>query len=140
MTVSVTKYSDMKKKAGKILIALFLFILPATALYAQMPDQIIIGLSSGNAKKLAAYFNDNVELVILNRENVCSQAQAEQILKDFFAKNKPNQFRVIHQGGKEDARYAIGSLETDKETFRVYFLLKNKDNKPLIHQLRIEKE
>jgi hypothetical protein len=47
---------------------------------------------------------------------------------------------VIHQGGKEDARYAIGSLETDKETFRVYFLLKNKDNKPLIHQLRIEKE
>jgi hypothetical protein len=51
MTVSVTKYSDMKKKAGKILIALFLFILPATALYAQMPDQIIIGLSSGNAKR-----------------------------------------------------------------------------------------
>ncbi|MDD2199897.1 MAG: DUF4783 domain-containing protein, partial [Bacteroidales bacterium] len=65
---------------------------------------------------------------------------AEQILRNFFLKYKVQNFRLLHQGGKEDAQYAIGTLETDKGSFRVYFLVKQKNDKAFIHQLRIELE
>jgi hypothetical protein len=71
---------------------------------------------------------------------VYSKSQAQQIVAEFFKSNKPKQFSIIHQGGKDGARYAIGSLITNTGTFRVYFLLKNKNNNSYIHQLRIEKQ
>lgn len=109
-------------------------------LTSSIPDEIITAIKSGNAKDLAKYFNQNIELIILNEEDVYSKAQAELILKDFFSKNLPSDFTILHQGGKESARYAIGTVKTAKGNFRMYFLLKIKNDQPFIHQLRIEKE
>lgn len=109
-----------------------------TQSFAQIPVQIIEGFKSGNAKIVASYFNENVEFAILERENVCSQAQGEQILKDFFLKNKPSDFQISHKGG-ESSIYAIGKLSTSNGNFRIYFLLKPNGSKPQIVQLRIEK-
>ncbi|OFY19637.1 MAG: hypothetical protein A2W98_10255 [Bacteroidetes bacterium GWF2_33_38] len=103
-----------------------------------IPPVIINALKVGNAAELAKNFNTEVELVILETEEVYSKAQSEIILKDFFAKNKPNDFKILHQGGKEDSKYGIGNLSTSNNVFRVYFLLKMKNEKLLIHQLRIE--
>jgi len=105
-----------------------------------IPDVIISALKKGNAKELAKYFNQNVELVILNQEDVYSKAQAELIIKDFFAKNTPTDFSVLHQGGKEGARYAVGEIKTSNGNFRIFFLLKIVNEQPYIHQFRIEKE
>ncbi len=105
-----------------------------------IPDVIGNAIKTGNAKELAKYFNQNVELIIQNEENVYSKAQAELILKDFFLKNTPSDFAILHQGGKEGAKYAIGSIKTTTGIFRVYFLLKIKNEQIYIHQLRIEKE
>jgi len=85
-----------------------------------------------------AYFNQNVELVVLENDNVYSKAQAQQIVNKFFSSNPPESFTVIHQGGKEGAQYVIGNLVTGKGTYRVYFLLKKNGGKDYIHQLRIE--
>lgn len=105
----------------------------------QIPSQIASGLKTGDAKVVAAHFNESIELTILDRENVCSQAQGEQILKDFFSRNKPSDFQITHQGG-DTSVYAIGKMTTSNGNFRVYFLLKPKGNKPQIVQLRIEKD
>lgn len=110
------------------------------AISSNIPDEIISAIKSGNAKDLAKYFNQNIELVILNEEDVYSKAQAELIIKDFFSKNPPSDFVILHQGGKEGARYAIGSLKSSNGNFRVYFLLKIKTDQPYIQQMRIEKE
>ena len=109
---------------------------------AQIPDEIILSLNSGNAKTLSKYFNDNVELVILDNDNVYSKAQAQQIVGNFFSRYIPvedNAFKIIHDGGGEGAQYVIGNLKTQNVTFRVYFLLKKDKGKDYIHQLRIEK-
>jgi len=106
----------------------------------QIPDEIILSLKSGNAKVLSGFFNQNIELVILENDNVYSKAQAEQIVTSFFARYQPERFSVIHQGGKEDAHYVIGTLTTKQGAFRVYFLLKKNTGKDIIHQLRIEKQ
>jgi hypothetical protein len=106
----------------------------------QIPDGIVISIQNGDDASLAEFFNENVELVVQTHDDVYSKSQAQQIVAEFFKMNKPKQFSIIHQGGKDGARYAIGSLTTNTGTFRVYFLLKNKDNISYIHQLRIEKQ
>lgn len=127
----------------KIAFAIFLttvMISVATTAKSQIPDEIILSLKSGNARVLSDYFNQNVELVVLENDNVYSKAQAEQIVNNFFASYKPEGFTVIHNGGKEGAKYVIGNLTTNKGKFRVYFLLKQNQGKDYIHQLRIEKQ
>jgi len=107
---------------------------------SQIPDEIILSLKSGNATVLSEYFNQNVELVVLENDNVYSKAQAKQIVNNFFNSYKPVGFSVIHNGGKEGAKYVIGNLATNNGEFRVYFLLKQNQGKDYIHQLRIEKQ
>jgi len=105
-----------------------------------IPEEIILSVRAGNAAELAKYFYSNIELVILEKEDVYSKTQAEQILRKFFTDHRPTSFKIIFEGGKETSRYAIGSLTTSNGNFRVYFLIKDQDGSPLIHQLRIEQE
>lgn len=107
---------------------------------AQISDEIILSLKSGNSKVLSSYFNQNVELGVPENDNVYSKAQAQLIINNFFTSYPPQNFSVIHQGGKEGARYVIGTLTTQKGNFRVYFYLKKSDGKEYIHQLKIEKQ
>ncbi len=130
----------MKTSKLKLIFLVFgLFALTSYS-FAQIPDEIVAGIQSGNDVTLAQYFNENVELVVETHDDVYSKAQAQQIVAEFFKANKPKQFSIVHQGGKEGARYAIGRLTTSTGVFRVYFLLKNKNNNSYIHQLRIEKQ
>ena len=119
---------------------LFIFLLGIPTVFAQVPDEIITCLKTGNAKTLSGYFNQNVELVVPESDNVYSKARAQLLVNDFFNAYNPQTFSVIHQGGKEGAQYVIGHLNTKKGSFRVYFLLKKSDGKDYIHQLRIEKQ
>ena len=130
----------MKNLKLKLISLLFGFFVLTTVSFAQIPDEIVISIQNGNDAGLAEFFNENVELVVQTHDDVYSKSQAQQIVAEFFKSNKPKQFTIIHQGGKDDARYAIGSLTTNTGTFRVYFLLKNKNNSSFIHQLRIEKQ
>ena len=130
---------SIKNKLQSILIIISCILL-IQSVNAQVPDEIITCLKSGNAKSLSGYFNQNIELVVPESDNVYSKAQAQLIVNDFFNSHIPQTFSVIHQGGKEGAQYVIGNLGTKKGTFRVYFLLKKNDGKDYIHQLRIEKQ
>jgi len=129
----------MRNNFTLIISFLLVIIMVPFLSQGQIPTQIINGLKAGDSKIVASHFDANVELIILDRENVCSQAHGEQILKVFFSQNKPSDFPITHQGG-EDLDDAIGKLSTSNGNFRVYFLLKPKDNKPRIVQLRIDKD
>jgi hypothetical protein len=130
----------MEKFKLRFVSLVFVFMAFVGVSFAQVPDDIVVSFQTGNDATLAAFFNDNVELVVGTHDDVYSKSQAQQIVAEFFKSNKPRQFSIIHQGGKDDARYAIGSLTTASGTYRVYFLLKNKNNNSYIHQLRIEKQ
>ena len=129
----------MIKKTGKFTVIMVFMIFVATVAFGQISPQIVSGLKAGDSKTVAGFFNENVEMVVLDRENVCSQAQGEQILKDFFSKNKPTDFKITHQGGS-DAPYAIGKMQTSTASFRIYFLMKSIGGSYKIVQLRIEKD
>jgi hypothetical protein len=134
------KLKEMGKKIKYTLFILIGMMVLSTASVAQIPDEIIFSLKTGNAAKLAKHFSQNVELMVLDSENVYSKAHAQQVMNDFFKKYPPSNFTIIHQGGKDDSSYAIGNLQVENNRFRVYFLIKSKSGASYIHQLRIERQ
>ena len=112
------------------------------SVFAVIHEDIAAAIRSGNYKQVAAYFNNNVDMTILSKEEVYSKAQAEIILKDFFVKDPPKSFVILHQGNsKEGAKYSIGTLVTTQgTTYRTYFFVKQNSGKFYIQELRFEKE
>jgi hypothetical protein len=127
----------MKKRT----ILALLFFLPVVMGNAQDTGKIPAGISlafkAGNSAELARYLNQTVELLILEKEDFYKKNVAESILREFFIQYPAKDFTIRHQSTKNDAQYAIGSLKTEKASFRVYFLLKKTDQGLLIHQIRI---
>lgn len=118
------------------------FILFSGIVHADVFDEISAALKTGDSKSLSKFFSNTVDLTIVNQEEVYSKVQAEQILRDFFNKNTPKSFSIIHQGlSKEGARYAIGSLVTSQGiTYRTYFFVKQQGNTFFIQELRFMRE
>src|SRR4051812_25716982 len=103
--------------------SIFLFFSLSSIASLDIFDDIGNSIRSGDAPAVSRFFGNTVDLTIVNQEEVYSKVQAEQILRDFFSKNTPKSFTVIHKGeSKEGARYAIGSMVTAQGvTFRTYF-------------------
>ncbi|HEX2393696.1 MAG TPA: DUF4783 domain-containing protein, partial [Bacteroidales bacterium] len=134
--ISMLKINRFKNTLLKSLILLLLFAFAPT----DIPQGMLDALKTGNSIQLSQYFSTSIELAIPGKEDIYSNKQAELILKDFFAKHVPSGFTILHKGGKEGSQYAIGNLTTSDGNFRVTLLIKLKENKPYIHQLRFEEE
>jgi hypothetical protein len=135
----VTKPIIMRSRIQFCIAALMLFLMSVQAQdQSKIPAGISLAFKAGDASELSKYINSTVELLLLDKEDFYKKNVAETILKDFFSEYKVKDFTVRHQGGINDAHYAIGNLKTEKGDFRVYFLLKKVDQELLIHQIRIE--
>ncbi len=98
-----------------------------------------VALKSGNARELAKYFNNNIELII-ESENVemdkVSQTQAELILRTFFQKNPAKDFVYVHQGASpEGSKYSTGTFQSGSKSYLVYIVVKQFNGKYLIDRL-----
>ncbi|MBN2523546.1 MAG: DUF4783 domain-containing protein [Bacteroidales bacterium] len=130
----------MKQLKKSLFLILCLIIISQRAFSGDIPGGIIASFASGDASKLSQYFNQTIELTFFEKEEIYSKTQAEIILRDFFAKNPPKQFKILHEGGKESSKYAIGRYTSTSKAYRITFLLKTINSKIFIHQLRIENE
>ena len=124
------------------ILSLFLLSVNIASAELDLLDDIANALRSGEAKSVSKYFGNSVDLTIINQEEVYSKVQAEQVLRDFFSKNQPRWFTIIHKGeSKEGARYAIGSLITTQGvSYRTYFYIKQQVGNSIIQELRFMKE
>lgn len=105
-------------------------------------DAITKAISSGNADALGQYFDANVEIAVLDKEETYQKAEAVKVVKDFFAKNKPTSFKQVHQGASkgQDSQYCIGNMTASSGTYRVYIYMKVSGGKQVIQELRFDKE
>ncbi len=106
--------------------------------FSTVPDNILEAFKTGNSKALSVNLSTNVEMAILDNEGIYSKAQAIQILNNFFQKYPVKEFNFIHKGGKEGSKYAIGEYLSNNQKFRITIYLKNIDENPIIHQIRIQ--
>jgi hypothetical protein len=103
-------------------------------------DELSAAFKSGDSAKIAEHFSKSVDLSIPGNEGVFSKTQAELILKTFFEKHQPKDFKIVHNGdSKNDSHYSIGNLITSKGTFRTYILYRDFHKVNFILELRIEK-
>jgi hypothetical protein len=127
---------------NKFRLIVALIAISTTAFALDIFEDIGNALRSGDAKQLATFFDTSIDLTVIDQENVYSKAQAEFVIKDFFSKNPPKSFAVIHKGSSpEGTQYAIGNLvTTNGKSLRVSFYIKNSGAKSVIQELRIETE
>jgi hypothetical protein len=101
-------------------------------------DEVIGALRSGNANELSRYFDDNVEVTLPVKSDSYSKAQAQLILKDFFANNDVRGFELKHKGDSPGGHYCIGTLQTKSGNFRAHVFMKSKGDKDLVKELRFQ--
>ena len=136
--------SEFQNTLMKNLI-LFLIIAPLSLFSASTIldpyEDIANAIRSGDARSVSRYFSSSVDLTLIAQGDVYSKAQAEQILKDYFNKNTPRSFTIIHRGeAKDGSKYAIGSLVTSNGNYRVYYYFKVVAGSVNIQELRFMKE
>jgi hypothetical protein len=98
---------------------------------------IVSAFKTGNAEKIASYFVDQVDLSILEKENLYSKSQAQQILKSFFEKHQPSNFKINHKGKSGSSEYFIGELTAGGD-YRVTLNCKSSGRGRNITSLTIE--
>ena len=102
-------------------------------------NKISSAIKAGNASALAVHFDNTVEVTILNKEGAYSKSQAELVVKDFFGKNAPTDFKIMHEGSSGgNSKYAIGTLSTANGEFRTYMFLKQTGDTFVIQELKFE--
>jgi hypothetical protein len=123
---------------GGIFTAFTVSARPLTTATAAGPfEDVVNALKQGDVSALSRYLDNNVEINIGGKSNSYSKAQAEIILKDFFAKNQVKSFELVHQGG-DTSRFGIGNMGTGSGTFRVSFFLQKKAGSMVLNELRFE--
>lgn len=98
-------------------------------------------IKAADAKQVATYFNELVEISINGEKGSYSKTQGEFILKDFFRKNPPLDYKKIHQGAsKEGLNYMIGKYSCAEGSYKVYIVVKLFKGNYLIDTVDFSKE
>lgn len=122
----------------------FLTILFSTLLLvsakAQVLEDVANNIRSANVPALTKYFDKIVAITMNNNQATYSSAQAEMVLKDFYNKNTVKDFVIVQSGASgSTSKYVIGKLTTSGGTYQLYIVLKVKDEKYMLHEMRFEK-
>lgn len=110
----------------------------------EIAEKIKSSFRTGNAHNLADHFEKNLELVI-DTERVdfrrVRNVQAELILKNFFKKYPPKDFKYGFQGTASKVRYCTATYQTlSGSKFQVYILMRVTEKDYLINTLHFKKE
>lgn len=101
-------------------------------------EGVISALKSGSSADLSKYFDDSVELTLPDKSDNYSKAQAQQIVRDFFANNGVKGFELKHKGDGPTGHYCVGTLQTNSGNFRTNVFMKVKNNKEVVKEIRFQ--
>jgi hypothetical protein len=120
----------------------FAFLLPTVYQPSANLSAITQAISQGDATTLGSYFDESVEISILEKDEIYSKSDAIGVIKQFFGQYRPSGWSTVHKGAarNNDSQYCIGNLNANGKTFRVYIYLKEKGGRQLIQELRFDQE
>lgn len=131
----------MKSLVSIVMLTLFSFTGAFIQAQSTSLQPVVAALQAGNAKALATAFDTNIEITLPEEEGFFSKAQSEQMVKEFFMKNKPSAFSLIHEGESGgSALFGIGTLTTSGGNYRTYIYMKEINGKGTIQKLKFSHE
>lgn len=95
-------------------------------------------ITQGDAEKLSAWFDENLEVGIITKTSNSSRSQAKQIVKSFFDTNSPRSFEITHTTGSGNKKYAIGNLNAGGGSYVVTIFINFDGKSYKIQQLKID--
>lgn len=133
----------MKNLLRIITFCLSVFLFTSSSIVAAEPpgivEDITAAIKAGNSKDMAKYFAPTLEIILPGSDGAFSKAQAEMIIKDFFAKSAPVSFVVNQKGNSAGgAQFIIGTYKNKSEKLNVYILLKPVNSQLMIQQMHFE--
>ena len=133
------------KTYSAFLLLIVLLVFGTTKAQAQStPDEafgkIAAAIQAGNADALSAFLQTSVEITLPGADQSYSAQQATFVLKDFFAKNPPKSFQVVHKGNSGATNYATGTYVSATGSFDTNIFLKSVGGVFKVSQLRFEAE
>lgn len=125
-----------------MLISLILMNLIAINSFGQnASDDVVAAIKAGNAKTLAGYFGNAVEISLPDKDGTFSKAQAEMMMKDFFANHPPASFVVNQKGASTGgSKFIIGTYKSGSVVYKVYLLLKASGQTFTLQQIQFEED
>jgi len=114
------------------------FVLLTSFYFQSGIDQVISALKSGNASGVTKYFDSFIDITLPDKSSNYSKSQGELVIKDFFDNNGVKSFEVRHRGSNDNGEYCIGTLQSKNGNFRTTVFMRNKGNKQVIQDIRIE--
>jgi len=96
-------------------------------------------IRQGDAERLSAWFDDNLEISVASTTSDSSKNQAKQILKAFFDNHTPRSFEIRHTASRSNSKYALGFLNAGGEVFEVTIFVSNCGDRYKIQQLKIDR-
>ncbi|MVN78353.1 DUF4783 domain-containing protein [Hymenobacter sp. HMF4947] len=133
----------MKSIFTKVLLFSW-FLLVGWGAQAQGGDQLTAvrsAIAGGSSRELAQYLAPSVEVGFDGDHQSYNSTQTELVMRNFFAKNAPNSFEIVHQGASNDGiPYAVGRYVGRSGTYQVFIKLKPKRSTPLIDTIDFTKE
>ena len=124
-----------------LLLVLFSSFFSLATIWGQsIPNNVILAFNKGDIKLLDKTISNSVTYILSTPKKVLKKDEFKKELALFFKNQPPKKFKLIHKGVKKNNGFIIGTLLTKQnEKYRVNILLKKKENKLLIYQLRITK-
>ncbi|MGB3589762.1 MAG: DUF4783 domain-containing protein [Tunicatimonas sp.] len=130
-----------KKAYLWVLLGLLVGSIQPLQAQADVINNVRDALKSGSSRELSKYLNNTVEISVNGEQASYSRNQAEFVLKDFFTKYSPKDFRYVHQGSsKEGVKYTIGTLVHERGEFRVVMLIKQFGGSYLVDKIDFNRE
>jgi hypothetical protein len=120
-----------------------LTIFRATAQNTHVPLQdVVAAVKTNHIQNIEQYFDDFVSITINNSQATYSHNQAQVVLHDFFEQNEVKEFSVADTGEQANvSSFMIGNYTANNGTvYMIYILMKLKNNKFLLEEIRINKQ
>ena len=130
------------KQIVRILVFIAAFLAPLSMSAQNDGNDVFTPISKyikqGNVDYLSSWFDDNLEVAIIDNTSNSSKNQAKQITKAFFESHTPRSFEITHKVDKHGMKYALGTLNAGGETYIVTIFVKFKGKDYKIQMLKIE--
>ncbi len=113
---------------------------PSSAQDKQL-EPIVAAFRSGDASAVSRYFGKSVDITVNNNSSTYSRTQGEQVLRDFFSRQRVRDFVIDYSGNSttSDSRFTTGTLKTATCRYKVYLFLRPDAGSYTIKEVRIEK-
>lgn len=95
-------------------------------------------MKEADASELAKLFDERIEISFQGKSQNYSRVQAEFIMRDFFEKNDPRDFRIINTGySKYGKQYLIAEYQGSRQAFRIYIIAISEEQNYKIESINI---